>query len=336
MNCPKDKVSKALAHKEQRPVPAQVLFESATMRAEVLKHYGAANLKDMGLQFMMFGYPDEPKEDLGNGTYRDFYGCVWKQSGSIPHLEEVPLKKPDLKQYTFPDFSRKELYLPLISGFESESDEFSVVNAYCYGLLERAWMLCGFEDFFVYLLNEERFVRELVGNLHRNALQSLEYLLKIDGIDAINLGPGDSGAQKGLLMAPDTWRKYFKKPYQEEIELVKKAGKVAYTHSCGDNTAIMDDYIDVGLDILHPIQPEAMDVKTIKKKYGKRITFHGGLGTQTTLTFGTPADVRRETKETLKILGEGGGYIAEPAKPVPYNVPMENVFALIDSLLEQE
>ena len=336
MNCPKDKVYKALAHIEQRPVPARICFESATMQDKVLKHYGAANLKDLGLQCMTGGCPDEPKEDMGNGIYRDFYGCVWKKSESIPHLEDVPLKKPNLKHYTFPDFSRKELYIHLISRFESKSDEFSIINAYHYGLLERAWMLCGFEDFFAYLLTEERFVHELVENLHQNGLQSLKYLLKIDGIDAINLGPGDCGAQKGLLMAPDTWRKYFKKPYQEEIELVKRAGKVAYTHSCGDNTAIMDDYIDVGLDILNPIQPEAMDVKAIKKRYGKMITFHGGLGTQATLTFGTPVEVQRETKETLKILGEGGGYIAEPAKAMPCNVPMENVFALVDSLLEQD
>lgn len=340
---PKGKIYKAVSHQEQRPAPCQVIFESQVMQEKTLEHFGAKSMDELGLRLFVRDCPNEAQYnvDLGGGLYRDFYGCVWREGTwgeghSITQLVDVPLKGPELNGYKFPDFSRKELYSHIIERFKTEYDEFVMLNAWYYGLLERAWALCGFENFFMYLITEPRFAKSLIEGVHINCLQSLEYLLKIDAVDSINMGPGDSGTQRGLMMSPELWRKFLKGFYAEEVALVKKAGKIAYTHSCGDNTAVMDDYVDIGLDILNPVQPEAMDVKTIKKRYGKNITFHGGLSTQTTLTFGSSDEVRREVEEALRVLGEGGGYIAETAKPVPDNVPMENVFALIDAMINQK
>jgi len=98
----------------------------------------------------------------------------------------------------------------------------------------------------------------------------------------------------------------------------------------------MEDLIGIGLDIFHPFQPEAMDVVEMKRRYGERVTFNGGIGTQGALVHGSPDDVRREIRSALRELGRGGGFVIEPAKALRPEVPMENIAALIDELTNQQ
>jgi uroporphyrinogen decarboxylase len=101
-------------------------------------------------------------------------------------------------------------------------------------------------------------------------------------------------------------------------------------HSCGDVTELFPDIIGLGIDIMDAIQPESMDIRFLKREYGRDIVFFGGLGAQSTLPFGTAEDVIREAEETIRILGEGGGYITGPAGSISTDTPMENVSALAE------
>ena len=115
---------------------------------------------------------------------------------------------------------------------------------------------------------------------------------------------------------------------------VREAGKFVIIHSCGDVDELFDELIDAGLNCFNPFQPEVMDVYALLPRYRGRLAFHGGLSTQRTLPFGTPDDVRRETRRLLE-LGREGGYIFAPAHDVEGDVPLENMLAMIETVQNQ-
>ncbi len=115
---------------------------------------------------------------------------------------------------------------------------------------------------------------------------------------------------------------------------VGEAGKFVILHSCGDVDELFDELIDAGLNCFNPFQPEVMDVYALLPRYRGRLAFHGGLSTQRTLPFGTPDDVRRETRRLLE-LGREGGYVLAPAHDVEGDVSLENMLAMIETVQKQ-
>jgi uroporphyrinogen decarboxylase len=115
---------------------------------------------------------------------------------------------------------------------------------------------------------------------------------------------------------------------------VRDAGKYVSIHSCGDVDELFDDLIGSGLNLFNPFQPEVMDVFSLVPRYRGRLAFHGGLSTQRTLPYGTPDDVRAETRRLLD-LGRAGGYIFAPAHAVEGDVPLENMLAFIEVIQSQ-
>jgi uroporphyrinogen decarboxylase len=107
-----------------------------------------------------------------------------------------------------------------------------------------------------------------------------------------------------------------------------------FYHSDGNATAIVPDLIEIGVDILNPVQSECMDPGEMKRLYGDRLSFWGTIGTQTTLPFGTPDDVRREVKTRMETVGVGGGLVLAPTHMVEPDVPWENLVALVEAVHE--
>jgi len=105
-------------------------------------------------------------------------------------------------------------------------------------------------------------------------------------------------------------------------------------HSCGDVDELFDDLVEMGLNCFNPFQPEVMDVEALIKQYRGRLAFNGGLSLQKTLPFGTPDDVRNETRWLIE-LGREGGYILSPSHAVEGDVPLENMLAFIDEVKKQ-
>ena len=145
----------------------------------------------------------------------------------------------------------------------------------------------------------------------------------------------DVATQRGLLFSPDTWRTYFKPGLARQFSAAKELGLVTWLHACGDVSAILPDLIEIGLDVLEPTQAHlpGMQAQWLKKEFGEDLTFFGAISTQTTLRFGTPAEVRAEVRERVRVLGAGGGgYIAAPDHTVLDGVPPQNVVALYDEV----
>ena len=119
------------------------------------------------------------------------------------------------------------------------------------------------------------------------------------------------------------------------FDKANRQGLVVMVHSDGDIMEIIPDLIEIGVQILNPIQPEAMNIYQIKQLFGSVLCLNGGVSSQYTLPFGTPADVRREVSACLRYLGHKGGYVIGPAKSILPDTPFENVIALFDTILNQ-
>lgn len=199
-------------------------------------------------------------------------------------------------------------------------------------LFERGWALCGFENYLSYVAGEEEFVEEMTGKLADYCCKEMS-LLKGTGLDAVRIGD-DWGFQNALMVQPEVWRRIFKKHYQRVFRAAHDAGLVTMMHSCGKIEDIIPDLIEAGLDVLHPLQPESNNVVRCQREFGKDITFWGALGSQSTIPFGRPEDVRREVRDRLKLFGKGG-YILAPAGAAPAETPAENILAIVDEARAQ-
>ncbi len=144
----------------------------------------------------------------------------------------------------------------------------------------------------------------------------------------------DVGAQHAMILSPGIWRRFLKPRMAQffaELKAINPNVKIAY-HSDGVIEPIIPELIEIGLDVLNPIQPACMNPAQIKKDYGDRLCFWGSIDEQHTLPFGTPDDVRSEVLARLDTLGRDGGLIIGPTHHVQLDTPMENFWAMIHAI----
>jgi uroporphyrinogen decarboxylase len=176
------------------------------------------------------------------------------------------------------------------------------------------------------LASDDGFAGEL---LDRVLQYSLEFVSSIpDGVDGVRVGE-DWGLQKGLITGAAIWRKHLKPRLKILYEAIHKRGLILFIHTCGDIAELFPDLIEMGVEVVHPVQPEAMDIAVLQREYGKNITMYGGIGTQSTLIYGTPGDVKAEAEKTVNIFRDGG-YIFGPAGAISTDTEIENVIALTE------
>ena len=302
------------------------------------EYYGADDLWTATGDHIIWLKPQIPPAlvdpNLAPGLAKTEFGDIWEmndETGNWGKLVFSPIREPSLQGYVFPDISLPGRWNHLGEIRNKYPDHFLV--AHSTAIFERAWAMCGgFERYFMYLASEEKFVEELTKKL-TDYMCGLIAQLDGLGVDGFRFGD-DWGFQNNLMICPQAWRRIYKKYYQRIIEAGKKIGLVMMMHSCGNVTAILPDLIEIGLDVYHPFQPEAMNVEFCKKEFGKDIAFWGGLGTQSTLPFGMVDDVRQEVKDRLELFADGG-YILAPAGAISHDAPIENVIAMIDAAKEQ-
>ena len=219
---------------------------------------------------------------------------------------------------------------------ETHAERFKIVQL---GMLffERTWFMRGMEEILMDFHCNPAFVHDLLDGLEEVCNAVIDRLLRdySDRIDAIGLSE-DYGSQRSLLMSPAHWREFIKPRLARIISRIRKGGKKAYLHSCGHVLPLIQDFVEIGVDMLQPLQPEAMDVFEVKRRFGKDICLVGGISTQYTLLHGGPGDVIEEVRKCLEEMAAGGGYIMAPAKPILPGVPIANARALIDSFLDQQ
>jgi uroporphyrinogen decarboxylase len=155
------------------------------------------------------------------------------------------------------------------------------------------------------------------------------------GVDIIYYGE-DIASQQDLLMHIRTWRKWLKPRLARVIESARRAKPDIHFlyHSDGNVARVVPELIEIGVDVLNPIQPECMDPAALKRQFGDRLAFNGGISVQKTMPWGTPSDVRREVKQLIATVGQGGGLVIAPAHVIEPEVPWENIVAFHEAVDE--
>ena len=209
-----------------------------------------------------------------------------------------------------------------------ESDKYFLLRIYG-SHFEKAYSARGFENYLADLGGHWNFAKKLLDTIIDKNLVMLENILSLEEIDGVLLG-SDWGSQRGLLMSPQTWEELIRPGEQKEYDLIHAYGKDVWVHSCGCIEAIIPSLVEIGLDVLNPVQPEAMDIERLKQDYGDKLAFWGGISTQQTLPYGTPDEVREETRQVTKLMAKNGGYILSPAQSIQDDVPLENIIAMLE------
>ena len=201
-------------------------------------------------------------------------------------------------------------------------------------LFETAWGLRGFEKLVEDMMIHHEFAECLFDEVARLSFATYRFLAEC-GVDIVMLGD-DAGMQDRMLMSPSMWREWLKPRYSELISSLKEIHPqiLIFFHSDGYIEPIIPDLIEIGVDILEPVQPECMDPAKIKNQYGDRLAFWGTIGTQTTLPFCTPDEIKHTVKQRIETVGRNGGLLLAPTHKIQPDVPWENILAFFDALDE--
>lgn len=204
---------------------------------------------------------------------------------------------------------------------------------------ERAHAMQGMEKFLLNMAMYPDFARALLEKITAYCKQLMGHFLDElgDNVDIIKIGD-DLGIQQGLMVSPKMYRDLIKPVHADFIDFIKSLthAKVMF-HSCGDVAPLIGDFIEIGVDILNPVQTSTgsiSDLPALKKQYGQNIVFCGAIDTHRILPYGSVGDVRAEVKRVMQVLGPGGGYLLGAVHTVMNDVPPENVLAMVDAVEE--
>lgn len=283
------------------------------------------------------------------GTLFDEWGIGWRKKIGGLYYEPFyfPLREAktleDLKKHKWPDPPTKEritYWRERAQKLYEETDYALIGDVIGLGIFETAWALQGLDRFMINLYRRLPFVEALLDKVLEIKINQYEtYLNAISNyIDVINISD-DMGAQNGPLISPSLYRKLVKPRQKMLIETIKrKTNAKVFLHSCGTIYEFIPDFIEIGIDILNPVQVSARgmgNTERLKKEFGKDLVFWGGsCDSQHILPFGTPEDVRKETARRIEELKLGGGYVFAPIHNVQAFVPPENLVALFETAKE--
>jgi uroporphyrinogen decarboxylase len=214
-----------------------------------------------------------------------------------------------------------------------------VVGSMSAGIMELHAWLRGFQDYYTDLAGNEKLAARLMDRMLEMHLAYWGKMFDTIG-DAIDVAgtADDFAGQHGMLISPRTYRKLCKPRHRELFDLIHKRSRAKiFFHSCGSVRAVIPDLIEIGCDILNPVQVSAagMDSAELKREFGKDLVFWGGgVDTQRVLGEGTPQQVREDTRRRVHHLMPGGGFIFNTVHNIQGNVPPENIVAMWETLRE--
>jgi uroporphyrinogen decarboxylase len=265
----------------------------------------------------------------------DRWGVVW--DGGTParsereaEIQGYPVHHPladlaALESYPFPDPDEPGIMDGLMEGVEPGQN--LITGEICFPVQDRAHILMGLDNFCTALIDEPERVRELLHRIADYQIRIIERYLAM-GANIIR-GLDDYGGQKSLLLGPRLWRAFIKPELARVVRAAKEGGAFFWLHSCGRVMEILPDLVEIGVDILDPVQVRANDQAEAKRLYGDRLCLMGGIDTQHLLTLGTPEEIQAEVRSRIQMLGPGGGYILAPDTLIPTSE--ENYHAYLEA-----
>ncbi len=248
----------------------------------------------------------------------------------------------DLETYPWPDMRDPTRFAHLRSEAQrlAAENRFAIIGApWLISPLERAFQLQGMQTFLLNLVDAPDFAAALLRRITDLCKAHLNRFLEEIGeyLDMIILAD-DLGTQNSLLISPRAYRTLLKPLHAELFDLVRQRSRAhVFFHSDGDVFPLLDDLVEIGVQVLNPIQTTAgrmANLEELKRRYGNQLVFCGAMDTQRVLPLGTPQEVRAEVRRVIDLLGAGGGYLLASVHTIPNETPPENILAMVDAALE--
>jgi len=258
---------------------------------------------------------------------------VWRRKGGFHHFAEM---RPSLRgvrelrqlqEYPWPDLDQRYRWEGVRERVAALHAQGFAVAGYAGSVFERSWYLRSMEELMMDLLTAPELAHWLFERTAAYQQFAAEQFARA-GVDIVITGD-DVAGQQGLLMKLATWREFLKPHLATTVRRVKQArpNTFVFYHSDGNVEPVIPELIEIGIDILNPVQPECMDPTAIKQRFGDRLSFWGTVSVQRTMPFGTPDEVRAEVRTRVGTVGRGGGLILAPAHVLGPETPWENIVA---------
>jgi uroporphyrinogen decarboxylase len=281
------------------------------------------------------------RQELPDGTSRDIWGhvirIVHNPTGAYEEYAVSPLAAAasvaDLQQHPWPepdwwDFSPLRGLLARYDAQEEYHLRFRTGSVF-----EVAWQLRGMQDFLMDMVNQPEIPQYIMERLTDVYVENTRRVLELAGdrLDMIYFYD-DVATQQSLMISARMWRRMIKPLHQRIIDAAKAFGKPVMYHCDGALRPLIPELIDMGVDVLNPVQADAagMDPQALKDEFGDRLSFHGGIDIIKTLPRGTTEDVKAEVAARARVLGRDGGYVLASSHHIQSDTPLENVFAMYD------
>mgnify|MGYP000533678897 CR=1 FL=1 len=351
MVTPRQRVLTALDHREPDRVPIEYFFfGTPEMVAKLKAHLRCETDEELrrrlGVDVRRVApeYVGPPLYSDSAGRYADHWGVVRAPvshgSGSYNEICHYPLADAD----TIEDLDRHPW--PKIEWFDfaslhrqieqaNERDDYAIIMGNG-NIFETSWWMRGWEMTLLDLLANQEFLAELLRRVTDWYIAWFTAAFaETKGKIQLAFTADDVAMQNGPLMALDVWRALLKPEHQRLNAVIHSFGAKIIYHCDGAVMDFLEDFAEMGIDALDPLQMNArgMDPVAMKARVGDRLSFHGGVDVQSTLPFGTPASVRARSLELIEVLGRGGGYIFGPAHAIQEDTPVENAVAMFDAAL---
>ncbi len=352
---PRQRVEMALNHEEPDRCPMQVSFtpefadrlrEDMEIQGKTVHNpHGGGNTyeleRSLGEDMLLTSVGWANSYYLDDKPYTDEWGIGWdvqeyETPFGVGHYTEIishPLADDTaIEGYQSPDPLRQELYDASAQMIRDFKDDYWIVGVTVTTIFETGWALRGLEQMLMDMSMNPDLANRILDIPYHYHLTAAKKLVEM-GVDMIWTGD-DVGAQDSMLISPKMWREFFKgrmANYIAELKAINPNVKVAY-HSDGNIMPIIPELIEIGIDVLNPIQPASMDPAEIKQQFGDKLCFWGSIDEQHTLPFGSASDVRDEVLERLKTIGHSGGLILAPTHHVQLDTPLENFWAMVDTI----
>jgi uroporphyrinogen decarboxylase len=265
---------------------------------------------------------------------------VIRDGESHPDYRRFPLhdadSSSDIEKHEWPDPNDASRVEGLLHEAKSYHDLGYAVGINFGGVWERSWYVRGMDRIMMDLAVDPSFARSIFQKIFDVQSQMYELILKEVGdyLSIVCLS-SDMGTQSSLLVSPEIWRKYICPFEHSHINLIKKNTEaIVAHHACGAVRPLIPDYIEMGIEVLNPVQTTAdgMDPFELKREFGNDISFWGGIDTQKILPFGSTKEVKEHVRKMIDAFSPGGGYLFATCQNIQDEVPVENIVAMYETL----
>ena len=314
------------------------------MMQTVAVHEPILQALDIDLRYVSPGTPDsKPDIPVGEDGYQDEWGVTRRKPPSSLYYDLVksPLAGPitiqDIVNFPMPD--------PRDPGYTRglrerllhyrENTDYAIVLRLPSVFVHTTQYLRGFEDWFMDLAADKKLAAALFDAVTEQSTALAEEILKVGGdLADVVYTSDDMGFQNGPMVSPELYRQLFKPRHQKFFDTVKKyTSAFVHFHCCGSIYKLLPDFIELGVDVIHPVQVAAkdMDSSILAPEFGDRLSFWGGIDTQKVLPTGTTEEVKAEVRQRIRDFAPGGGYILSAVHDIQPDVPVENIIAMYEA-----